>query len=321
MKFKNMKKLSFFLILLLLIPSLTGCFFKDDAEATNSQSLEIDYYVDGSNEDDEAAKDNSLLSQAREKLSIGDEEGNTSAEQTESQNTSDKEDEPSFWERLRLANEERNDSQEVNLVSEEDISNEKEVAEEAVKKNNFLQTSRELSEEKKEEGKQESNKKDNEEKEKEKEKESPKKEQDKDEKDDKPKESTVTITIRCDTAVAKGMDKDPEFAGIVPSSGVILSETTVKIKEGDTVLNVLEAITNKYKIQMRYTGSKESAYIEGINNLYEFDGGRWSGWMYCVNGWYPNYGAGVYVLQAGDVIEWNYTCDLGKDLGQEWLGN
>ncbi|WP_255374337.1 DUF4430 domain-containing protein [Tissierella sp. P1] len=91
------------------------------------------------------------------------------------------------------------------------------------------------------------------------------------------------------------------------------------MKEGDTVLNVLEAARDKYKIQMRYTGTKESAYVEGINNLYEFDGGRWSGWMYCVNGWYPNYGAGVYVLQSGDVIEWNYTCDLGKDLGQDWL--
>ena len=52
-------------------------------------------------------------------------------------------------------------------------------------------------------------------------------------------------------------------------------------------------------------------YIQGINNLYEFDGGRWSGWMYCVNSWYPNYGCGQYTVKAGDVIEWNYTCDLG----------
>ena len=56
-------------------------------------------------------------------------------------------------------------------------------------------------------------------------------------------------------------------------------------------------------------------YIEGINNLYEFDVGNTSGWMYKVNGWFPNYGCSRYQLQNGDVIEWVYTCDLGDDVG------
>ena len=58
-----------------------------------------------------------------------------------------------------------------------------------------------------------------------------------------------------------------------------------------------------------------SAYIEGINNLYEFDCGELSGWMYKVNGWFPNYGCSRYQLKEGDVIEWVYTCDLGVDVG------
>ena len=66
---------------------------------------------------------------------------------------------------------------------------------------------------------------------------------------------------------------------------------------------------------MEYTGAGSTIYIEGINNLYEFDGGNNSGWMYSVNGWYPNYGCGTYRVKQSDVIEWNYTCDLGKDLG------
>ena len=66
---------------------------------------------------------------------------------------------------------------------------------------------------------------------------------------------------------------------------------------------------------MEYTGSGSNIYIEGINNLYEFDGGRNSGWMYSVNGWYPNYGCGTYKVKENDVIKWNYTCDLGNDLG------
>ena len=56
-------------------------------------------------------------------------------------------------------------------------------------------------------------------------------------------------------------------------------------------------------------------YIEGIHNLYEFDCGDLSGWMYKVNGWFPNYGCSRYQLKQGDVIEWVYTCDLGKDVG------
>lgn len=58
-----------------------------------------------------------------------------------------------------------------------------------------------------------------------------------------------------------------------------------------------------------------SAYIEGIGNLYEFDCGELSGWMYKVNGWFPNYGCSRYRLKSGDRVEWVYTCDLGRDVG------
>ena len=43
--------------------------------------------------------------------------------------------------------------------------------------------------------------------------------------------------------------------------------------------------------------------------------------MYKVNGWFPNYGCSRYSVQDGDVIEWVYTCDLGRDVGCEWLGD
>lgn len=141
-----------------------------------------------------------------------------------------------------------------------------------------------------------------------------------DESPDAPKGDTVTLTIRCDTAVAKGMNTEAKWAGIVPSSGVILPVTEMEIEPGETVFSVLSRASSQYKFQMEYSGTNGAEYIEGINNLYEFDGGRWSGWMYCVNDWYPNYGCGQYALKDGDVIEWNYTCDLGKDLGQEWMG-
>lgn len=143
------------------------------------------------------------------------------------------------------------------------------------------------------------------------------------------KGDTVTLTIRCDTAVNNGMHLESKWAGIVPASGCILDTTTFEINDGDTVLDVLCQARDKFKLHMQYKGAGSGIYVEGINNLYEFDGGRWSGWMYCVNDWYPNYGCGVYYLQPGDVIEWNYTCDLGCDLengdpygyGKEWKDN
>ena len=37
--------------------------------------------------------------------------------------------------------------------------------------------------------------------------------------------------------------------------------------------------------------------------------------MYEVNDWFPNYGCSRYEVKNGDVIEWQYTCDLGGDIG------
>lgn len=100
-------------------------------------------------------------------------------------------------------------------------------------------------------------------------------------------------------------------------TGTVLAATAVELKKDDTVLEVLKRTTRKNKIQMEYRGAKAAAYIEGIDNLYEFDLGAKSGWMYRVNGEFPNKSAGAYKLKDGDVIEWLYTVDLGKDLGAE----
>lgn len=101
-------------------------------------------------------------------------------------------------------------------------------------------------------------------------------------------------------------------------TGTILPPTVVEIKEGDTVLDVLIKITREKRIPMSFRGGTgATAYVEGIDNLFEFDKGQGSGWMYRVNGIFPNRGAGVVPLLDGDRIEWLYTLDLGKDLGAE----
>lgn len=138
--------------------------------------------------------------------------------------------------------------------------------------------------------------------------------------------STVTITIQCHTAVQNwdNLERHAQDERIVPKSGIILDVTSVNIKSGDSVYDVLLAVTKnsatkKIHMESSVTPLYNSVYIEGINNLYQFDCGSLSGWMYSVNGWYPDYGCSRYKLQDGDAIEWNYTCDLGRDLGQDWI--
>jgi len=99
--------------------------------------------------------------------------------------------------------------------------------------------------------------------------------------------------------------------------GIILADTIVNIAEGDTVIDVLKRVTKQYKIQMEYSGIKSMAYVKGIKNIYEFDYGSKSGWIYRVNRKVLNVGAGAYTVKDGDVIEWLYTVDLGKEFGAE----
>ena len=75
---------------------------------------------------------------------------------------------------------------------------------------------------------------------------------------------------------------------------------------------------NRIQISSRYTPLYNSYYVEGINQLYEFDCGKKSGWMYSVNGVFPNYGASSYKPKDGDKIEWVYTCNLGDDVGNHY---
>lgn len=139
--------------------------------------------------------------------------------------------------------------------------------------------------------------------------------------DDPPKPETkmsCTIEIRCDTILNNMQDLKPGLDVYVPDSGTILPTTTITFTEGETVFDVLKRICDARGIQIEYsyTPMYGSYYVEGINNLYEFDCGQQSGWMYKVNGWFPNYGCSKYILDAGDEIVWCYTCKgLGTDVG------
>ena len=134
---------------------------------------------------------------------------------------------------------------------------------------------------------------------------------------------TVTISIRCDTVLQNWdkLDDSLKNEKYVPSDGIILSEFKTVLRKNDTVYDIFSRVTryNKIVTDCVYTVNYSSVYVKGINQLYEFSCGELSGWMYKVNGVFPGYGCSPYVLKDGDVIEWVYTCDLGRDVGGEFV--
>lgn len=107
---------------------------------------------------------------------------------------------------------------------------------------------------------------------------------------------------------------------IIPDDGWVLEPVTVTFNEGESVFDVLKQVCKDNKIQLEFvlTPVYNSYYIEGINNLYEFDCGSISGWTYEVNDWFPNYGCSRYEVKNGDVIEWHFTCNNGADVGSNY---
>ena len=118
---------------------------------------------------------------------------------------------------------------------------------------------------------------------------------------------TVTISIRCDTIKDKS-------AAHIPDDGVILDSVSIGFGKDDTVYDVLVYATAQNKIHLETVGPAEAVYVKGIGNIYEFDFGEWSGWVYYVNGRSDSIGCGKYKVTDGDNIEWFYTCNLGKDI-------
>ena len=146
---------------------------------------------------------------------------------------------------------------------------------------------------------------------------------------------TCTIEIECKTILNNLGNLRPEKKAFLPKDGYILKETTVSVAEGSTVFDVLKLVCKqntcpekctycrKSGIQLEYvyTPGYDSEYIRGIHQLYEKDCGTQSGWMYSVNGIFPNYGVNKYTVKNGDKIRMRYTCNgLGEDIGASFMG-
>ncbi|GEM_PF-5363966 len=136
---------------------------------------------------------------------------------------------------------------------------------------------------------------------------------------EKAEQNLCTLMIRCDTVLANIDKLQKEKQELVPANGILYQAEDVEFSEGETVFDVLQKEMKKNKIQIDYSGSpaSETVYIKGIGNLYAGDLGGLSGWMCKVNGEFIQAGCSQYKLSAGDMVDWMYTCDAGRDIGAE----
>lgn len=124
------------------------------------------------------------------------------------------------------------------------------------------------------------------------------------------KEVTCTIEIRCDNALKNADIMNSAIKDYIPQDGVLLRTLTLTVPEGTSAYDILLMAA---KINNLAVVGK-AGYISSINHIKEFSAGKYSGWMYKINGETAKMGAAGYKAQPGDVFQWVYSCDMGKDI-------
>lgn len=125
---------------------------------------------------------------------------------------------------------------------------------------------------------------------------------------------TIDATLLADGDVLRANNRENkiEYTG---DNGIIASRAAVKVPENASVYDALHTFCLENDIQMEASGTSfGTAYIRGINHLYEFDGGISSGWVFLVNRVYATSGASNVHLKEGDEVWWFYTLAFGKDV-------
>ncbi len=90
--------------------------------------------------------------------------------------------------------------------------------------------------------------------------------------------------------------------------GIILSLNNAEFTEGESVFDVLKRELDKAEVSLKYSKMSigNNVYIEGIDDICEFDCGKSSGWLYRVNDEHPMLSSSQYKLKTGDKIHFIY---------------
>lgn len=122
------------------------------------------------------------------------------------------------------------------------------------------------------------------------------------------KKETVSLVVECTDLLSNIDYLKEEKRSLVPENGIIFSKNEIEIQENESAFDVLkkELIDAGVHIEFALAPVYNSVYIEGINNIYEFDCGERSGWKYSVNGKYPPIASSDYKVKSGDKIVFTY---------------
>ena len=117
-----------------------------------------------------------------------------------------------------------------------------------------------------------------------------------------PETITVTVSVLCTLAVGNP-NLNPGVT--VPSDGVMVSGLSLELTPGQTAFDAL----SQTGLALDYSGSpsRKNVYLRGIGGLYERDCGPSSGWVFSVNGAYPNTSCSKVTLSDGDVVSFQFT--------------
>ena len=117
---------------------------------------------------------------------------------------------------------------------------------------------------------------------------------------------TVTVYLSVDCSEVIGKENLSTSAEI--GDGLWLTSKAIIVPVGSSVYDVIYyAKAAGYVIDYTENNSITNGYIASINNLYQKECGKWSGWMYMVNGVTPGVGSKNKIVSNGDNLLWFYT--------------
>ncbi len=136
--------------------------------------------------------------------------------------------------------------------------------------------------------------------------ESPKKEKETPSKEEEQLVCTLTVDYSDIFEDISSLKKEKQY--LLSESGIVLSLNETEFSDGESVFDVLKRELDKAGITLKYSQMPigNNVYIEGIDNICEFDCGKSSGWLYTVNGEHPMLSSSQYKLKAGDRVNFIY---------------
>jgi hypothetical protein len=124
------------------------------------------------------------------------------------------------------------------------------------------------------------------------------------------------VTVSCATVLGLLDTLPAGTAALIPADGILLS-CDVPWQDGDTAYTLLQraAQAQGFQLEATTTPLTGTVYLEGLGNLYAFDAGPLSGWIYRVGEVFPSVSCDRAAVAAGQAVDFLYTCDLGADIG------